>query len=189
MNLQGFFTLENADIYNIAGELKCSEQIHLTRQGISNNDFAHTHKYKGLLQNNTFIEEGDLCITELNKYLVMAVRKVKFMNTNQANLLRCDYTCSIVRLQTKYVGTQKAGTEEVVVKDNIPCVQRDVNGKMQSYDAGLLEGTIKIVYMQYMEGIKLTDRLVINGNSYQVNSLDTSNKNILCIQLTEDKRK
>lgn len=190
MNIQGFFTTDLLNIYDIYGNLKSTEKIHLTRQGISNNDFSHTHKYKGLCEKETQIDEGDLCITESNdKFLVTSMRKIKFLNTNQVNLWKCDYECKISRLQDKYVGNIRAGKEEVVIKDNIPCVQKDVNGKMQIYDAGLLEGTIKIIYVQYVEGIELTDRLTINNKTYQINSLDTSMKNILCIQLTEDKRK
>ena len=60
---------------------------------------------------------------------------------------------------------------------------------LQFFDGGLLEGTIKVVYIQYIQDIELTDRLIINYKSYQINSLDTSMRNILCIQLAEDKRK
>ena len=62
MNLQGFFTKEDFDIYSTDGTLKATEPMHLTRQGISNNDFAHTHKYKGLLLTDTVLEEGDLVV-------------------------------------------------------------------------------------------------------------------------------
>lgn len=190
MNLQGFFTKEDFDIYSADGELKTNEPIHLTRQGISNNDFAHTHKYKGLLISNTVLDEGDLVISKNDeKYLITAVRRIQFLNTNQANLWRCDCECSIMRLEDKFVGTNKVGTELVAIKENIPCVQKDTNGKIQSFDGGLLEGTIKLVYIQCVDDIKLTDRLVINNQSYQINSIDTSVRNILCIQLAEDKRK
>ena len=71
MNIQGFFTTDLLNIYDIYGNLKSTEKIHLTRQGISNNDFSHTHKYKGLCEKETQIDEGDLCITESNdKFLV-----------------------------------------------------------------------------------------------------------------------
>ena len=93
-----------------------------------------------------------------------------------------------MRLEDKFIGTNKAGTELVVLKDHIPCVQKDTNAKMQFFDGGLLEGTIKLVYLQAMD-IKLTDRVVINEVSYQINSIDTSVKGLMCIQLAEDKRK
>lgn len=190
MNLQGFFTKENCDIYDIDGNLKATEPIHLTRQGISNNDFAHTHKYKGLLLSNTVLSEGDLVVSKDNeKYLTTAMRRIQFLNTNQANLWRCDCICSIMRLEDKFEGTNKVGTELVAIKEDIPCVQKDTNGKMQFFDGGLLEGTIKLVYIQLIDDIELTDRLMINGKSYQINSIDTSVKNIMCIQLAEDKRK
>lgn len=190
MNLQGFFTKENCDIYDINGILKATEPIHLTRQGISNNDFAHTHKYKGLMIGNTVLSEGDLVVSkDGEKYLTTAMRKIQFLNTNQSNLWRCDCVCSIMRLEDRFIGTNKVGSELVIIKDNIPCVQKDTNGKMQFFDGGLLEGTIKLVYIQAINDIKLTDRLVINDKSYQINSIDTSVKNIMCIQLAEDKRK
>lgn len=190
MNIQGFFTTENINIYDYEGTLKANEPVHLTRQGISNNDFSHTHKYKGLMLADTCLDEGDLCISEDGeKYLVMSMRRIKFLNTNQANLWRCDNECSIVTLQDKYVGTVKAGREEVVIKEHIPCVQKDTNAKMQFFDGGLLEGTIKIVYIQKVDGVKLTDRLIINNIGYQINSIDTSVRNIMVIQLAEDKRK
>lgn len=189
MNLQGFFTKEDFDIYSTDGTLKATEPMHLTRQGISNNDFAHTHKYKGLLLTDTVLEEGDLVVSKSDeKFLTTSVRRIIFMNTNQANLWRCDYECSIMRLEDKFIGTNKAGTELVVLKDHIPCVQKDTNAKMQFFDGGLLEGTIKLVYLQAMD-IKLADRVVINEVSYQINSIDTSVKGLMCIQLAEDKRK
>ena len=189
MDIQGFFTKENFDIYDVEGNLKANEPIHMTRQGISNNDFAHTHKYKGLLLSKTVLDEGDLVVSADNeKYLTTAMRRVMFMNTNQANLWRCDCECSIMRLEDKFEGTNKVGTELVVIKDHIPCVQKDTNAKMQFFDGGLLEGTIKLVYIQATD-VELVDRLVINGVSYQINSIDTSIRNLYCIQLAEDKRK
>lgn len=184
----GFFTQETVDVFDIEGNLKASEPVHLTRQGISNNDFAHTHKYKGLLIPKTVISEGDLLVNDKGKYLVTAFRGIQFLNTNQINLWRCDYECSIYSLQDKYVGNQKAGVEQVAIKENIPCIQKDVNGKMKYFDGGLLESTTKIVYIQYDAAIELTHRLVINGKNYQIDSIDTSMKNIMCLQLSDDKR-
>lgn len=190
MNFQAFFTKENLDVYDVDGFVKATEPVHLTRQGIANNDFAHTHKFKGLCVADTVISEGDLLVSENNeKYLVTAMRKVQFMNTIQCNAWLCDYECSISRLVNRYVGTNKVGKEEVVVKENIPCVQKDTNAKMQLFDAGLLEGTIKLLYCQNVYDIKLTDRIVLNEKSYQINSIDTTIHNILCLQLAEDKRK
>jgi hypothetical protein len=189
MNIQGFFTKQIAKIFNVDGILKCEENIHLTRQGISNNDFAHTHKFKGLLENNTLMEEGDLVIVDDTPFLVMAMRKIQFLKTNQANLWLCDDVCSISSYENAYQGNIKIGTSWVAIKENVPCVQRDTNGKVKYFDAGLLESTTKLVYMQYDSQIELGQRLSINGKNYQVDSIDTTVKNILCLQLSPDKRK
>lgn len=188
MNIQGFFTKQLAIIFDIRGEVKAEEQIHLTRQGISNNDFAHTHKFKGLLETSTKIDEGDLVKIENEFYLVMAMRKVLFQNTNQANLWKCDDRCSIYKLESQYDGNIKVGVEEVPIQKHIICVQRDTNTKMKYYDAGLLETTIKIVYMQFNPKIQLGHRLTINKKNYQIDSIDTTVKNVMILQLSPDKR-
>lgn len=189
MNIQGFFTKQQCEIFGTDGLLKGTELIHLTRQGISNNDFAHTHKFKGLLQNVTIIDTGDLLKVDEQDYLVTAMRKIQFMNTNQANLLLCDEVCSLYRLEASYKGTVKCGIQEVCVAENIPCISKDTNGKMKTFDAGLLESTIKIVYLQESMNIKLTDRLVLGNKAYQVDSIDNTVKGIAVLQLSEDKRK
>lgn len=192
MGVQGFFQYQTylSDIYDISHNLLAIEYVHYTRQGISNNDFAHTHKYKGLLEDNTIIKEGYLVIDNVNsdKYLVTAVRKTHF--ANQANMWRCDDTCSVYRLTNKYVGTQITGKELKPIITDADCVQKDTNGKIKFFDASLLESTIKIVYFQQSAEVKVADRLVIDGKPYQVDSVDSASvKGIYALQLSEDKRK
>lgn len=188
----GFFQQQTYDAYIVApsGDSKGMEKIHLTRQGIANNDFAHTHKFKGLLEKNTIIDTGDLVIigNDFDKYLVMAVRKT--YHANQANLWYCDCTCDIYRIKNKYAGNQISGKQQTLIADGIACIQKDTNGRMKTFDAGLLESTIKLVYMPTVPEVSLADRLVINGKNYQIDSIDDSSvKNVLTLQLSEDKRK
>lgn len=187
MDIQGFFIRQSGDIYDVDGAFKGTEQFHLTRQGIANNDFAHTHKFKGLLQANTILSVGDLVKVGTDNFLVMALRKIVFMNTNQANMWLCDSECSIYRLENVYSGNIKTGVQEIPIKENIPCLYKDTNGRIKIYDAGLLESTIKVVYLQALD-VQLTDRLVLNGQNYQINSIDRTINNIMAIQLAEDKR-
>lgn len=188
MNIQGFFTKQTATIYDIKGEVKAIERIHLTRQGISNNDFSHTHKFKGLLGTDTVLDEGDLVIVDKEPYLVMAMRKIVFAKTNQASLLKCDDICSVYKLESQYDGNIKIGIENIPVKRFIPCVQRDTNTKTNYFDAGLLDTTIKVVYMQFSPDIELGHRLVINKKNYKIDSIDLTVKNVMILQLSPDKR-
>lgn len=188
MNFLNFFTQDTANIYGVDGELKATEKVHLTRQGISNNDFAHTHKYKALLEQKTVIDEGDLLDVNGEKYLTMAMRKIQWQTTNQANLYKCDYECGIYRLSNTYIDGKKADKFLKPIKKCVPCVQKDVNGKMNYYDAGLLETTIKIVYIQYIPELKLMDRLIIDNHRYKIESINKSNKGILILQLSDDKQ-
>lgn len=189
MDLQQFFTREMFSIYDIYGELKAEESIHLTRQGISNNEFAHTHKFKALLIPQTVINEGDKLVSVNNEqYLVMSMRKIQFMNTNQANVWLCDNTCNIYRLENKYINGKKAGKDLVPIIENAPCVQKDVNGKLNYFDAGLLETTVKIVYLQRTADVHLLDRLVIDDERYKIDSISTTIKDILTLQLSPDKQ-
>lgn len=187
MDMQSFFTKELFDIYDVDGNLKANEPIHLTRQGISNNDFSHTHKFKGLCKQQTEIAEGDLVVDQ-DVYIVTALRNIPFLNTTQCTLLKCTDTCNVYRLEDRFIGSQSVGTQEVEVKVNIPCVQKDTNGQMKYFDAGLLESTIKIVYMQYSKDIKLMDRLKINEQYYKIDSISNSIKNVMIVQLSADKR-
>lgn len=188
MNIQGFFTKQLATIFDIRGEVKAEEQIHLTRQGIANNEFAQTHKFKGLLENNTVINEGDLVKVEDEFYLVMAMRKVLFQNTNQANLWKCDDICSVYKLESQYDGNIKVGIEQAPIKKHIICIQRDTNTRMRYFDAGLLETTVKIVYMQFNPKIELGQRLTINNQNFQIDSIDMTIKNVMILQVSPDKR-
>lgn len=189
MDLQQFFTREMFSIYDIYGELKAEESIHLTRQGISNNEFAHTHKFKALLIPQTVINEGDKLVSVSNEqYLVMSMRKIQFMNTNQANVWLCDNTCNIYRLENKYINGKKAGKDLVPIIENAPCVQKDVNGKLNYFDAGLLETTVKIVYLQRTADVHLLDRLIIDNERYKIDSISTTIKDILTLQLSPDKQ-
>ena len=44
--------------------------------------------------------------------------------------------------------------------------------------------------MQYTPYVKIADRLLIDGNGYQIDSIDAASvKNVLILQLSEDKRK
>lgn len=188
MNVQGFFTRQLAEIYGIDTELKATEEVHLTRQGISNNDFAHTHKYKGLLIQNTVITEGDLLLVDGENFLTVAMRKIPFLNTNQANLLRCDTFCSVYRLVKKYDGNVITGKERTVILDNIPCVYKDTNSRLNDFDAGFIESTLRTLYVQDTTEIKLTDMVTVNGFDYKVDSIDKSIKGVLILRLTDDKR-
>lgn len=188
MSLQGFFLTKDYDVYGLDGSLKATERIHITRQSNSNTDFAHSYKFRGLLADDTQIETGDLVQYGDDKLLVTAFRHTDFMNTNTANMWLCDTVCSVYRLKSKFVGNQKSGTELVPILEDVPCVQQDTNGKMKYYDAGLLESTTKLVYVQHTADIELTDRLVIDGHNYQVDSISTSIKNVLALQCSDDKR-
>lgn len=189
MDLQQLFTRETFSIYDVYGDLKAEESIHLTRQGISNNEFAHTHKFKALLIPKTVICEGDKIVSINNdQYLIMSMRKIQFMNTNQANAWLCDNTCDIYRLENQYINGKKAGKVLNPIIENTPCVQKDVNGKLNYFDAGLLETTVKVVYLQRTADVHLLDRLVIDGERYKIDSISNSIKNILTLQLSPDKQ-
>lgn len=188
MSLQGFFLTKEYDIYGLDGNLKSTELIHITRQSNSNTDFAHSYKFRGFLTDDTQIETGDLVAYGDDRLLVTAMRHTDFMNTNTANMWLCDRTCSIYRLKGKYAGTNRIGNELIPVVEDVPCVEQDTNGKMKYYDAGLLESTTKLVYIQRTAEVELMDRLVIDGQSYAVDSISTSIKNVLALQLSPDKR-
>ena len=192
MYIQGFFTAQTeiSKIYDLQGALRSTEKVHYTRQGISNNDFAHTHKYKGLMQSDTMAQEGDLLVDTHSgdKFLCTAMRKTAF--AIQSNLWKCDSECGLYHLTNKYVGTQIVGKEMKPIKLNIPCVQKDTNGRIKFFDASLLESTIKLVYIQYVDNVAIADRLTIDGKNYQIDSIDSASvKGVLAIQLSEDKRK
>lgn len=190
MYIQGFFKnaqTYSCDIYDVDGYKRSTENVHLTRQGIANNDFAQTHKYKGLLAQDTLMQSGDLVTYGVYTYLVTAVRRTDF--ANQANLWLCDSTCAVYRLENKYVGNQITGKKLTTIATDIKCVQQDTNGRIKTFDAGLLENTIKRVYMQYSANVKLLDRMTINNKNYQIDSIDDSSiSNVMCVQLSEDKR-
>lgn len=192
MYIQSFFTAQTdmSEVYDVADTLKATEKVHYTRQGISNNDFAMAHRYKGLLQEDTLIDYGCLLVDKVDgaKYIVTGMRKTAF--SNQCSILRCDSECAVYKLANKYVGTKIVGKELKLTKDKIPCVQKDTNGRIKFFDASLLESTIKLVYMRKIDNVEIADRLVVDNVPYQVDSIDgASIKNVLILQLSWDKRK
>ena len=95
----------------------------------------------------------------------------------------------IQRLEKLYEDYDFVGLKANTISENTPCYFKDVSASMRYYDAGLLKDTTKIILVKATVDIKELDRVILNGNSYQVDNIDTGKYlNMNYIQLSEDTR-
>ncbi len=166
---------------------KNSEYIVFTRIGKTTSVWANNYEYKGLLNDNTALEPGDLVSVGTDKYLTKYVRDTYF--SKQAQLALTNAVVNVVRPTKQFVGGSFTGYTEVSVESSVPALQETITGKMQMLEPGLLSTTVKRFLMQDI-GIVLLDRIKLGSENYQVDVFDnTSFPGLISVQCSVDKRK
>jgi hypothetical protein len=180
---------------------KSNEYIVFSRISRGSTTKSLNSKFKGLLQDDTNIENGDLITENGNKYFITAVRK-SYLSTI-AELYKANCDINIFKLEDIYnVNHQKTGTTETMTFSNIPTLQETITTTMKQYDLGLLPKTVKKFIVPKNSNIKLLDRIKIGywyselflydfiaEECYQVDSIDnTTYKGLLYIQCSIDIR-
>lgn len=116
---------------------KSDEPIVVVRAEKSNTQMNYNLVRKGIIKRNSSRELGDTIDVEGIKYFVVGKQ------STELKLMEQNAHINIVKLVSKYVGSNKVGDQEQSVSTNVPTVQYDVSGNMKLYDLGLLSTTIK----------------------------------------------
>jgi hypothetical protein len=165
---------------------KQGEGIVFTRAGRSTTRFALNNVYKGLLQEDTQLVDGDIVNDGENKFFVVASRKS--YRSNQAQLYKANCTVNIARLAKNYVNGTLVGMTDTVVVNDVPALQETVTANMKVFDAGLLPNTVKKLLVPKV-AVQLQDTVKIGSESFQVEAInDTDYPGLLYLQCSVAKK-
>ena len=170
---------------------KPDEKVVLARQSrTTGSNFKNNFVYTALLQENTLMENGDLCEMMLYDkpafFLVVAVRKTD--DAIQATLYQCNGLAFIFRpieIHDEHDNLVKTELKRVA------CVHVNhtiINDYLRLIDAGTLPSVTKEFRMQKCD-VKLLDRIVLDGEKYAVDAIDnTKFDGLLAVQTSLDNR-
>lgn len=166
---------------------KADELIHAVRRGRTESSQTMNNVLEANFQDNTSYSNGDLVTdtTTNTKYLIVGRQ-----NSNDAcygQLRKINATLVVQRLSKHFTGKQFDGyyTVSKEIKD-VASSYRDITGKMQQWDQGLLASTT-IQFVTQMIDVELTDRIVFNGGFFIVNYIDsTKYEGLYAIQCSPD---
>ena len=171
---------------------KDPEKIVLTRVGKSNSsNFKSNFVYTGLLQYNTKLENGDIFECKLRgktkNFIVVSVRNADA--SVQATVYECNGVAEIYRSKKVYDNHGNLKGEALTKIDEIPTNHVTVNATMRLLNAGLLPSTTKEFRLPKCD-IKLMDRIVLDGENFCVDAIDTTKfAGMLSVQTSNDNRK
>ena len=169
------------------------EKVVLTRTGKSaSSNFKSNFVYTCLLQEDTSLENGDVFIAktklsrELHKYLVVSVRRAD--ESVQATVYQCNGVAEIYRPEEQYDEAGDLVGAALTLIGTVDTNHVTVNANMRLLDAGLLPSTTKEFRTPKCD-IKLMDRIILDGQSYCVDAIDTTKfDGLLAVQTSNDNR-
>jgi hypothetical protein len=145
--------------------------------------------FEGIIEESSALVSGDIFSVDGTKYLVQSVFE--------------DYSFgeySFFAVKTNAVITYKEKSSSVDSDNNVTYSWSDVEedqdvfmsivtAQMKVYDTGLLEGTRYRCQIPKTVSVKLNERIVYNGDNYQVTSIDDSGlEGVDIVQLAADIR-
>lgn len=174
--------------------IKCSvkdkedEFVLFTRIGRGTKRFTVNNVFWGMLKYDSNFDVGDI-VDDHKGNLYFLVAKVNSYRADKAELYKINCKIKIVRLEDQYEGNDIIGQAESVIADDSLAVYEEVSARMKMYDVGLLESTTVRVLVPKTVGVKVLDRLYLNGEAYLVNSANTSSfPGFYYLQLGDDTR-
>lgn len=177
----------------IVNKPNADERIVLTRVGkSSSSNFKSNFVYSCLLQENTCIENGDVFVgktrlsPENNRYLVISVRRAD--ESVQATAYQCNGFVEIWRPTEVFDENDDSLGSELKKVAEVDTNHVTVNANMRLLDAGLLPSTTKEFRMPKCD-IRLMDRIVLDGEKFCVDAIDTTKfDGLLAVQTSNDNR-
>lgn len=169
-------------------ENKEDEYVLFTRIGRGTKRFTVNNIFWGMLKYDSGFDVGDIIDDHKgNKYFLVA--KVNSYRADKAELYKTNCTVRIVRLVDEYEGNDIVGQTEQVITDNQIATYEQVSARMKMYDLGLLKSTTVRVLIPKVANIKVLDRLILNGEKYQIDDVNKASfPNFYYLQLSVDNR-
>ena len=182
---------------------KGEEKAVLTRSSRSaSSNFKGNFVYNALLENQTQLQNGDICKCKLNvnrrgvkekTFLVVSVRHADY--SSQAVLYECNGIATIYRPHEVYNDNDEVSSYTVEKITELPVNHMTINDHMRLLNAGLLPSETKEFRMQKC-GIKEMDRIMVrdmNGeydeSIFVVDAIDkTKFDGLLAVQTSIDNR-
>lgn len=186
MNVLMYYA-DRMEVVQIAG--KSDESILVLRRGKSESATVISDGKIMIAENSTAIDNGDIVTRgDGERYLIVA--KQSSADCTQMQGKRVNAAATLIELTDIYENHRKTGVSPTVIQENIPVHYTDISANMRLYDAGLLPKTVKKIMVQNTVPVKLLQRFVLNGRSYQVDNIDTAKYvDMYEVQVSEDTRK
>lgn len=172
---------------------KAPEKAVFSRVGrSSSSNFKSNFVYTCLLQEDTKLENGDVFSAKVGlqstptQFLTISVRKSD--ESVQATVYRCNGEAQVYRSTPKYDEYDEIVGHELVLVATVPTNHVTVNATMRLLNAGLLPSTTKEFRMPKCD-IKELDRIVLDGQNFCVDAIDTTKfDGLLAVQTSNDNR-
>ena len=170
---------------------KREEKAVLARQSrTTGSNFKNNFVYTALLQENTRMENGDLCEIQLYDkpafFLVVSVRKTD--DAIQATLYQCNGLAFIYR--PIEIHDEQDNLVKTELK-RVACVHTNhmiINDYLRQLVPGVLPVITKEFRMQKCD-VQLLDRIIIDGEKYVVDAIDnTKFDGLIAVQTSIDNR-
>lgn len=168
---------------------KKPEYVLFTRIGRGTKRFLVNNVRWGNLMSDSSLVAGDIC-ERANGDTLFLVAKTDSHNGDKGEFYTTNTTVNIYSIsnQLDEYGNTAGTTQDIKVKD-LKCVYEDVSAKMHMFDYGLLPSTTKRFILPKDTDVALLDRIEINGQFLQVDSVNKFDFNpFLYVQCSPDER-
>lgn len=168
---------------------KANESMFLTRKGRGNTVSAINNDKSALMQDDTKLDNGDICIEVDNGDTYFVIAKQSSIDANRCQLRKTNCTIDIVEIKKHFTGKVNDYDYEVPLHTSVTAFYEDVSARMQQYDMGLLSKSTRRFLVPVLD-FKLTDRIKFNGEIMMVEGINaTSYPGSLWVQCSPDTRK
>lgn len=168
---------------------KKPEYVLFTRIGRGTKRFLVNNVRWGNLMSESSLECGDICIRS-NGDTLFLVAKTDSHNGDKGEFYTTNTMVNIYEIANELDEYgNSSGTTSALKSEDLKCVYEDVSAKMHMFDYGLLPTTTKRFILPKDTDIQLLDRIEINGQHLQVDSVNRFDfAPFLYVQCSPDER-
>lgn len=168
---------------------KKPEYVLFTRIGRGTKRFLVNNVRWGNLMSESSLECGDIC-TRTNGDTLFLVAKTDSHNGDKGEFYTTNTQVNIYEIANELDEYgNSSGTTSTLKSEDLKCVYEDVSAKMHMFDYGLLPTTTKRFILPKDTDVQLLDRIEINGQHLQVNSVNRFDfAPFLYVQCSPDER-
>lgn len=190
--LQDFFDCkkQKVDVFSSDGTSKGAEDVVFTHVGkTSYNSYYENYLYRGLLSDSTKIAWGDI-LKDANSKVYFTLSRRDTLLSKIGRFQQANGSIEIHKVVSHYTANKvKDGYSLSDKTYSGDTYYKEVSGKMQQYDQGLLPSTVITFVMQSNSAIELNNRVSLGTNAYVVNYIDTTKyPNLYVLQCAKDDR-